>query len=194
MDVTRRTFLKALATGTLLTQFGFDTRSAYARARALKIARTRETRSICPYCSVSCNVIIHTLGDRARNVTGPTVVHVEGDPDHPINRGALCPKGAALKHTIISERRLKKVLYRAPGSDRWEEKSWDWALDRIARLLKDARDQHLRERDAQGNVVNCLTAVGVFGFSAHDNESGWIANKVFRAGFGIVPFETQARI
>ena len=198
MELTRRTFLtigSALGvSGGLMTLFGLDARPAQAQVRSLKIERTRESISICPYCSVSCHLIIHTLGDGARNVTGPTVVHVEGDPDHPINRGALCPKGAAVKHTIISTKRLTKVLYRAPGSDKWEEKSWDWAIDRIARLLKDTRDRYFRLKDEQGNPCNCLTAVGVLGFSAHDNESGWLVNKAFRAGFGIVPFETQARI
>ncbi len=192
--VTRRTFLKAGAAGVAASLFGFDLRPAQAQIRTLKIERTTETRSICPYCSVSCGVIIHTLGDRSRNVTGSTVVHVEGDPDNPINRGALCPKGAALRHNITSEKRLTKVLYRAPGSDRWEEKSWEWALDTIARRFKQTRDRTLRARDGQGNPCHCLTSVGVLGFSAHDNEAGWLANKVLRTGFGIIPFETQARI
>lgn len=192
--VTRRTFLKAGAAGAAATLFGFDLRPAQAQVRTLKIERTTETRSICPYCSVSCGVIIHTLGDRSRNVTGSTVVHVEGDPDSPINRGTLCPKGAALRHNINSEKRLTKVLYRAPGSDRWEEKSWEWALDTIARRFKQTRERTLRLQDAQGNPCNCLTSVGVLGFSPHDNEAGWLANKVLRTAFGIIPFETQARI
>ena len=88
-------------------------------------------------------MIIHTLGDRSRNVK-PTVVHVEGDPDHPINQGTLCPKGITLKQNIVNDRRLTKVRYRAPGSGVWEEKSWDWAIDRIARLVKKTRDEQLR--------------------------------------------------
>src|SRR3990167_5769030 len=130
MEFTRRSFLKLSASGALLTGLGFDVTPAIAHARQLKIARTTETRSTCPYCSVSCGVIIHTLGDRSRNVP-PAVVHVEGDADHPINRGTLCPKGVALKQNIVNDRRLTRVLYRAPGSRAWEERSWDFAIDRI---------------------------------------------------------------
>ena len=95
MSTTRRSFIKVASGGLIVSALGFDLRRVYAQARTLKIARTTETRSTCPYCSVSCGVIIHTLGDKAKNVT-PQVVHVEGDPDHPINRGTLCPKGASL--------------------------------------------------------------------------------------------------
>ena len=104
--------------------------------RELKIARTTETRSTCPYCSVSCGVILHTLGDRSRNVK-PKIVHVEGDADHPINQGTLCPKGITLKQNIVNDRRLTTVRYRAPGSRVWEDKSWDWAIDRIARSAEE---------------------------------------------------------
>ena len=149
MATTRREFIRNATTGGIaLSVLGFDLAPALAQVRELKIARTTETRSTCPYCSVSCGVIIHTLGDKSRNVT-PTVVHVEGDPDHPINQGALCPKGITLKQNIVNDRRLTTVKYRAPGSRAWEEKPWDWAIDRIARLVKDARDKHLIERDAQ---------------------------------------------
>src|SRR6266540_6920548 len=127
MDATRRQFFKATTLGgTALSLLGFDLRPAYAQAHQLKIARTTETRSTCPYCSVSCGVIIHTLGDKSRNVK-PTVVHVEGDPDHPINQGSLCPKGITLKNDIVNDRRHTKVLYRAPGSAAFEEKDWDFA-------------------------------------------------------------------
>src|SRR2546425_4975174 len=137
--VKRRTFLKgsAAAVGGAVA-LGFDLRQARAEMRELKIARTTETRSTCPYCSVSCGVIIHTLGDKSRNVK-PSVVHVEGDPDHPINQGTLCPKGITLKQNIVNDRRFTTVKYRAPGSTVWEEKSWDWAVDRIARLVKKTR-------------------------------------------------------
>src|SRR5688500_11615237 len=121
MEATRREFLK-LSTlgGTAVSLLGFDLQPAYAQARELKISRTTETRSTCPYCSVSCGVIIHTLGDRSRNVT-PTVVHIEGDSDHPINQGTLCPKGISLKQNIVNDLRLSKVIYRAPSSTVWEE-------------------------------------------------------------------------
>src|SRR5512145_3229407 len=119
MNQSRRDFLKASALGGVaVSVLGFDLAPALAQVRELKIARTTETRSTCPYCSVSCGVIIHTLGDKSRNVT-PSVVHVEGDPDHPINQGALCPKGITLKQNIVNDLRLTKVRYRAPGSAAW---------------------------------------------------------------------------
>ena len=194
MPATRREFLKVSTLGGVAASvLGFDLRPAYAEVRELKIARTTETRSTCPYCSVSCGVIIHTLGDRSRNVT-PTVVHVEGDPDHPINQGTLCPKGITLKQNIVNDRRLTKVRYRAPGSQMWEEKPWDWAIDRIARLLKQTRDERLMAKDARGRTINALTSVGVIGGCTDTNEVNYLLVKTFRAGLGIVPIEQQARI
>ena len=114
MTVTRRNFLKAGSGAIVASALGFNLERAYAQSRELKIARTTETRSTCPYCSVSCGVIIHTIGDKAKNVT-PQVVHVEGDPDHPINRGTLCPKGSSLYHDILNERRLLKPQVRRAG-------------------------------------------------------------------------------
>ncbi len=194
ISTTRRSFLKVSAVGGVAASvFGFDLTPAYAQVRELKIARTTETRSTCPYCSVSCGVIIHTLGDRAKNVK-PTVVHVEGDPDHPINQGTLCPKGVTLKQNVVNDRRLTKVLYRAPGSDRWEDKSWDWAMERIARLFKQTRDAKLIEKDARGRTLNALTAVGVIGGCTDTNENNYLLVKAFRAGLGVIPLEQQARI
>jgi formate dehydrogenase major subunit len=191
---TRRDFLKATTLGGVAASLlGFDLAPAYAAVRELKIARTTETRSTCPYCSVSCGVIIHTLGDRSRNVT-PTVVHVEGDPDHPINQGTLCPKGITLKQNIVNDRRLTKVLYRAPGSSAWEEKDWDFAIDRMARLFKDTRDRQFRQKDNEGRTLNALTAVGVIGGCTDTNELNYLLVKAFRAGLGVVPLEQQARI
>src|SRR5881296_777340 len=141
MAVSRRAFLQSsLAGGAALSAFGFDVTPVFAQAKTLKIARASETRSTCPYCSVSCGVIIHTLGDKAKNVT-PQVVHVEGDPDHPINRGTLCPKGASLYQEILNDRRLKKPQVRRSGSDQWEDISWDKAIDEIAHLIKKTRDE-----------------------------------------------------
>jgi formate dehydrogenase major subunit len=191
---TRRDFLKASTIGGVAASvLGFDLTAAYAQARELKIARTTETRSTCPYCSVSCGVIIHTLGDRSRNVT-PAVVHVEGDPDHPINQGTLCPKGITLKQNIVNDRRLTKVRYRAPGSRVWEDKPWDWAIDRIAGLVKQTRDARLIVEDARGRAINALTAVGVIGGCTDTNEVNYLLVKAFRAGLGVVPIEQQARI
>jgi formate dehydrogenase major subunit len=194
VHTTRRDFLKASAIGGVgLSVLGFDLAPAYAAVRELKISRTTETRSTCPYCSVSCGVIIHTLGDGSRNVK-PVVVHVEGDPDHPINQGTLCPKGITLKQNIVNERRLTKVMYRAPGSAAWEEKDWDFAIDRMARLFKDTRDKRLRQKDDAGRTLNALTAVGVIGGCTDTNELNYLLVKAFRAGLGVVPLEQQARI
>jgi formate dehydrogenase major subunit len=191
---TRRDFLKASTIGGVAASvLGFDLRPAYAQVRELKIARTTETRSTCPYCSVSCGVIIHTLGDRSRNVR-PAVVHVEGDPDHPINQGTLCPKGITLKQNIVNDRRLTKVRYRAPGSRAWEDKPWDWAIDRIAALVKQTRDERLIVKDARGRAINALTAMGVIGGCTDTNEVNYLLVKAFRAGLGVVPIEQQARI
>src|SRR5438477_5599720 len=140
MNPSRRSFLKVGTGAVVASVLGFDLKTAYAQSRELKIARTTETRSTCPYCSVSCGVIIHTIGDKAKNVK-PQVVHVEGDPDHPINRGTLCPKGASLEQDILNDRRLTKPQVRRPGSDHWEDISWDDAINEIARLVKKTRDE-----------------------------------------------------
>src|SRR5499426_4154632 len=156
MDVSRRTFIKTtLAGGGMVSAFGFDLAPVYAQTQALRISRTTETRSTCPYCSVSCGVIIHTLGDKAKNAT-PQVVHVEGDPDPPINRGTLCPKGSSLEQDILNDRRLLKPQVRRPGSDHWEDISWDDSINEIARWVKKTRDETFVEKDAQGLSVNRL--------------------------------------
>src|ERR1700734_2137446 len=132
MDLSRRTFIKStIAGGVGLSALGFDLTPVYAQTQSLKISRASETRSTCPYCSVSCGVIIYTIGDKAKNVT-PQVIHVEGDPDHPINRGTLCPKGASLHQDILNPRRLLKPQVRRSGSDHWEDIEWPQALDEIA--------------------------------------------------------------
>src|SRR5437764_15484298 len=147
MNPTRREFLKVTTVGgAAAAVFGFDLKPAFTQLRTLKIARASETRSTCPYCSVSCGVIIYTIGDRAKNVT-PQVVHVEGDPDHPINRGTLCPKGASLEQDILNERRLLKPQVRRPGSDRWEEIGMDEALTEIAAKVKKTRDDTFIQQD-----------------------------------------------
>src|ERR1700690_4592762 len=140
MNSTRRSFLQIGAGGLVPSLLGFDLTSAYAQSRDLKISRTTETRSTCPYCSVSCGVIIHTLGDKAKNVT-PQVVHVEGDPDHPINRGTLCPKGASLEQDILNDRRIVRPQVRRPGGTEWEDISWDQAIAEIAQKVKQTRDE-----------------------------------------------------
>src|SRR5689334_25036727 len=150
---TRRSFIKIGTGAVFASVLGFDLRPAYAQARTLKIARTTETRSTCPYCSVSCGIIIHTLGDKAKNAV-PQVVHVEGDPDHPINRGTLCPKGSSLEQDIMNDRRLLKPQVRRPGATEWEDISWDQAYDEIAQKVKKTRDDTFVEKDTNGHTVN----------------------------------------
>jgi len=160
--------------------------------RQLKISRTVETRSTCPYCAVSCGVIIHTLGDRAKNAT-PSVVHIEGDPDHPINRGTLCPKGATLRNDIHHPGRLTTPKVRRGGSDRWEEISWDAAIAGIARHIKDTRDRTFVAKNAAGAVVNRTPGIGLIGGCTDTNEFNMLQWK-FGAGLGITYRDTQARV
>jgi formate dehydrogenase major subunit len=193
MTSSRREFLKIGAVGgAAAAAFGFDLKPALAQLRELKIARTNETRSTCPYCSVSCGVIIYSIGDRSKNVT-PQVVHVEGDPDHPINRGTLCPKGASLEQDIVNERRLRKPQVRRPGGTEWEDISWDDALDEIAARVKKTRDETFIETDAQGRRVNRLESIAWTGGCTDTNEFNYIVGKTMRA-LGVVHLENQARV
>src|SRR5437773_12181100 len=163
MEVSRRTFIKVgLAGGIGGSAFGFNLAPVYAQTQALSILRTTETRSTCPYCSVSCGVIIHTLGDKAKNATAQ-VVHVEGDCDHPINRGTLCPKGASLEQDILNDRRLTKPQVRRPGSDHWDDISWEDATNDIARWVKKTRDETFIDKDKNGYTVNRLETMGWIG-------------------------------
>jgi formate dehydrogenase major subunit len=189
----RRTFIKTTVIGgAAVSAFGFSLGRVRAQTQALKIARTTETRSTCPYCSVSCGVIIHTIGDKAKNVQ-PQVVHVEGDPDHPINRGTLCPKGASLEQDIINERRLLKPQVRRPGSDHWDDISWDDAINEIAHRVKKTRDDTFIEKDAQGMTVNRLETIGWIGGCTDTNEFNYLVGKFMR-GMGACYYETQARV
>jgi len=193
MEVSRRTFIKTgLVGGVGVSAFGFNLTPVYAQTEGLKIARTSETRSTCPYCSVSCGVIIHTLGDKAKNAT-PQVVHVEGDPDHPINRGTLCPKGASLEQDILNGRRLLKPQVRRPGSDKWEDISWDAATDEIAHLVKKTRDDTFIEKDSKGATVNRCEGIAWTGGCTDTNELNFLAVKAMRS-LGVCYFETQARV
>jgi formate dehydrogenase major subunit len=191
MDITRRGFLKATGIGTTIA-LGFDVSEAKAEMRELKIARTTETRSTCPYCAVSCGVIIHTLGDKAKNVT-PAVVHVEGDPDHPINRGTLCPKGATLRDDIANPNRLLRPKVRRPGSDRWEDISWDEAIAKIARHIKDTRDRCFVAKNAKGQVVNRNPGMAMIGGCTDTNEFNYLQWKVITA-LGVPYRDSQARV
>jgi len=193
LSISRRTFLQtSLAGGAALTSFGIDVAPLYAQAKTLKISRTSETRSTCPYCSVSCGVIIHTLGDKAKNAI-PQVVHVEGDPDHPINRGTLCPKGASLEQEIANPRRLTKPQVRRPGSDHWEDIGWDQALDEISRHVKRTRDATFVEKDPRGRTVNRCEGIAFTGGCTDTNEFNYLAVKTMRS-LGVCYLENQARV
>jgi len=193
MDFSRRTFLQgAIAGGAGLSTLGFDLTPLYAQTQSLKISRASETRSTCPYCSVSCGVIIYTLGDKAKNVT-PQVIHVEGDPDHPINRGTLCPKGASLYQDILNERRLLKPQVRRPGGTDWEDISWDKALDEIAALTKKTRDETFVEKDANGRTVNRCEGIAFTGGCTDTNEFNYLVVKTMRS-LGVCYLENQARV
>ncbi len=195
MSLSRRQFIQLSASGigaTSIAALGFSPGRVLADVRTFKLARTSETRNTCPYCSVGCGVILYTLGDKAKNAK-PEIVHVEGDPDHPVNRGTLCPKGSALLDFIHSPGRLRFPEYRAPGSDHWERVSWDWALDRIARLMKDDRDRNFVQKNAAGATVNRWVSTGFLAASASSNESGYITGKVIRA-LGGLAIDNQARV
>ena len=193
MAISRRVFLqRSLAGGAAITAFGFDVAPVYAQARNLKIARTSETRSTCPYCSVSCGIIIHTLGDKAKNAI-PQVVHVEGDPDHPINRGTLCPKGASLEQDILNDRRLLKPQVRRPGGQQWEDISWTAALDEISRKVKATRDATFVTADPQGRTVNRCEGIAFTGGCTDTNEFNYLVVKTMRS-LGVCYLENQARV
>jgi len=192
VNPSRRNFLKAGGGAVVASVLGFDLKPAYAQAQELKIARTTETRSTCPYCSVSCGIIIHTIGDKAKNVTAQ-VVHVEGDPDHPINRGTLCPKGSSLMQDILNDRRLLKPQVRRPGSDHWEDIGWDQAINEIAAHIKKTRDDTFITADSQGRTVNRVESIAFNGGCTDTNELNYLVVKTMRS-LGVCYLENQARV
>jgi formate dehydrogenase major subunit len=197
IEFSRRQFLRTASAGvvgTSLGAFGFgDIETAYAESiRPFKLTGTTETRNTCPYCSVACGVIMYSKGDLTKGEPAE-ITHIEGDADHPTNRGTLCPKGAALLDFVHSETRLTKPRIRKPGTDRFEDISWDEALDRIARLMKDDRDQNLVARNNDGVTVNRWTTTGFLAASATTNETAFLTYKVVRSA-GMVVFDNQARV
>jgi formate dehydrogenase major subunit len=194
-ELTRRQFLKVTGmslVGSSLALMGFSPGEALAEVREYKLTRATETRNTCPYCSVACGILMYSLGDGAKNAQ-PSIFHIEGDPDHPVNRGTLCPKGAGLIDFVHSESRLKYPEYRAPGSDRWQRITWDDALDRISKLLKQDRDANFVARTPDGLTVNRWLTTGMLAASASSNEAGYITHKVARS-FGLLGFDNQARV
>jgi len=175
-----------------LTALGFSPRPALAEVRAFKLTRTTETRNTCPYCAVACGIIMYSLGDKAKNAKS-SIMHIEGDPDNPINRGTLCPKGAALLDFIKAPTRLSYPEFRAPGSTGWKRVSWDWAMERIAKLVKEDRDKNFIDKNKDGVTVNRWVSTGFLAASATTNETAFVTYKVVRS-LGIVGFDNQARV
>jgi formate dehydrogenase major subunit len=198
MELTRRDFFKLSAAGTAgaaWATFGFDLEPAYAQAGQLKISRAKEIRSVCPYCGVGCSMIAYVSGhgETTSFNTKPHLVHIEGDPDSPINGGSLCPKGASTMQLAVSDKRVPSPRYRAPGATEWENISWEDALDRLARLMKDARDERFVAKDDDGNTVNRNEGFAWGGGATIANEEGYLTTKLFRA-LGTVGIEQQARV
>jgi formate dehydrogenase major subunit len=196
-ELSRRQFLKAASAGvagSAVAALGFGgAEEALAQAvRPFKLARTTETRNTCPYCSVACGVIMYSLGDKSKNAH-PAVIHIEGDPDHPTNRGTLCPKGSALLDFVHSETRTKVPQYRGPGEKAFRQISWNEALDRIARLMKDDRDKNFIAKNQDGVTVNRWLTTGFLAASATTNETAFLTYKVVRS-LGVLAFDNQARV
>ena len=194
----RRDFLRqsvggGFALGSLLG-LGLDLRAAKAQTSRFKFANTREVPSICPYCAVGCSQLISVRDGR--------IINIEGNPDSPVNRGTLCPKGAATYQLAVNPNRVTRVWYRAPGATEWDKtKTLDWAMDQIAKRVKATRDATFREtwatKDDQGTDVtrrvNHTLAIGSLGGATLDNEWNYVQLKLMR-GLGIVRIENQARI
>ena len=197
IDVSRRQFMRGAGAGlagTTLGALGFgDIEAAHAATiRAFKLAGTTETRNTCTYCAVGCGIIMYSKGNLAKGEAAE-IMHIEGDVDHPTNRGTLCPKGAALLDVVHAETRLKYPMIRKPGSDKFERVSWDVALDRIARLMKDDRDKNFIAKNNDGTTVNRWLTTGFLAASATTNETAWATYKVVRSA-GMLAFDNQARV
>lgn len=191
MEINRRQFMQlsgAAAAGLAVSGIGFDLGPVKAHAQMLKTKYAKETTTICCYCAVGCGAIVHTSmkGDGR-------VMNIEGDPDHVINRGSLCSKGASLAQLTENEGRITDPMYRAPYSNEWKKVSWDWALTEIAKRAKATRDESFEFSNAKGQLVNRTTAIASVGSAALDNEECWIYQALMRA-LGLVYIEHQARI
>jgi len=195
MESSRRHFFKVCSagvTGSSLALLGFSPTAALAEVRQFKLLRTTETRNTCPYCSVGCGILMYGMGDKAKNARS-SIIHIEGDPDHPVNRGTLCPKGAGLLDFIHSDSRLKFPEVREAGATQWKRISWDEAFDRVARHLKDDRDRNFIPKTPDGLTVNRWLTTGLLAASASSNESGYLTHKVVRS-LGLLRFDNQARV
>jgi formate dehydrogenase major subunit len=160
--------------------------SPQTAAKASRLRGANVTESICPYCAVGCAQLIYTKGGH--------LIDIEGDPRSPINQGTLCPKGANAFQLAVNAHRVKTVMYRAPYSTEWEVKPLDWAVERIAQKVKEARDADFEVTNAEGQRVNALKTVGMLGGATLDIEENYLMKKLFSAGLGVVSVENQARI
>ena len=201
MAVSRRDFMKISGSTVLLGTLGISLEPAKAYAQGLRIKDAKVTRTICPYCSVGCGILVHTKDGK--------VVNTEGDPDHPISEGTLCSKGASLYQVINNPQRLTKPQYRAPGAAEFKEVEWDWALSEIAKRVKDTRDKtfkltsksKMKEKQPDGTdkevekdfIVNRTDGIAHVGSAALDNEECYMLQKMLRS-WGLVYIEHQARI
>jgi len=200
MAVSRRDFLKLSGSGLAAATLGFNLAPVEAKAQDLAIRYAKETTTICPYCSVGCGMIVHTLGGN--------IINVEGDPDHPINEGTLCPKGSSVYQLRDNKARVTKPMYRAPGTAEFKEVTWEWALDEIAKRTKSTRDatfqptSKIKIKEKVGSaevekeieaVVNRTMGIASVGSAALDNEECYLYQKFLR-GLGLVYIEHQARI
>jgi formate dehydrogenase major subunit len=194
-EFTRRDFMKVGAAGAAavgVSTLGFDAAVAEARTveQGLRIEGAKVSHSVCPYCAVGCSLLAYTR----KNGNGATeLLQIEGDPDSPINEGTLCPKGASAMELAVSRRRLQYPLYRAAGAADWKRVSWEFALDKLARKIKAARDRSFVAKDDDGNVVNRTEGLAFAGGAAFSNEEGYLATKLMR-GLGLVYLEQQARV
>ena len=196
MAVTRRQFMKVSAAGLAASSVGalgfLDAGDALAAGvRPFRLEKATETRNTCPYCAVSCGVLVYSAADAKDGKA--KVIHIEGDSDNPINRGTLCPRGAASLGFVHSVNRLRYPMHRKPGSDKFERVSWDFAMDRIAKLAKEDRDKNFVAKNRDGVTVNRWLSTGFLGGSSCSNEAGYLTYKVVRST-GILALENQARI
>jgi formate dehydrogenase major subunit len=195
MNVTRRGFLKisgGVSAGLAFSGLGLDFGPVIAYAGEIKkvdrLKSAKQATSICCYCSVGCGLLCSTDAKTGK------IINIEGDPEHPVSEGSLCAKGAGIfQTTAANAHRLTKVLYRAPGSVKWEAKSWDWAIDRIARKIKQTRDADFLLKNASGQEVNRLETIAHMGSSNVDNEECWLITAMARA-LSLVYIDHQARV
>ena len=201
MGVSRRDFMKLSGGTVLVASLGVNLDPAKAYAQDLRIKNAKQSTTVCPYCSVGCGIIVYAENGK--------IINTEGDPDHPISEGSLCSKGSSVSQLVNNDTRVKKPMYREPGGKAWKEVEWEWALDRIARLVKDSRDKSfktvtkakVKETQPDGTVievekeftVNRTDAITHLGSAALDNEECYILQKLIRS-WGLVYVEHQARI